>query len=96
MGVYVYDKEIVPYLDNNINFSNGIYVAQIVKNGPAERTELKEGDIITKIDEKTLNTMNELREYIYTKKPNDTVTLQISRGKITKTISVVLRKKDVK
>ena len=42
MGVYVYDKEIVPNLDNNINFSNGIYVAQIVKNGPAEKTELKE------------------------------------------------------
>ena len=37
--------------------------------------------------------MNELREYIYSKKPNDIVNLQIARGKINKTISVVLRQK---
>ena len=37
--------------------------------------------------------MNDLREYIYSKNPNDIVTLQISRGKINKTISIVLRKK---
>ena len=37
--------------------------------------------------------MNELREYIYGKKPNDIVNIQIVRGKINKTISVVLRQK---
>ena len=37
--------------------------------------------------------MNELREYIYGKKPNDIVNIQIARGKINKTISVVLRQK---
>lgn len=91
MGVYAYDKEVVPYLDSNINFGKGIYVAQIVKNGPASKTDLKEGDIIISIDRKELNTMNDLREYIYSKKPNDVVTLQISRGKINKTIEVTLR-----
>ena len=93
MGVYVYDKEVIPYLDSNIVFGKGIYVAQIIKNGPASKTDLKEGDIITSIDGKELNTMNDLREYIYIKKPNDVVSLQISRGKINKTIEVTLRKK---
>ena len=37
--------------------------------------------------------MIELREYIYGKKPNDIVNIQIVRGKINKTISVVLRQK---
>lgn len=93
MGVYAYDKEVIPYLDGNISFYKGIYVAQIVKNGPASKTDLREGDIITSIDGNDLNTMNDLREYIYSKKPNDVVSLQISRGKINKTIEVILRKK---
>ena len=93
MGVYAYDKEVIPYLNNNISFSKGIFVAQIIKNGPADNTELKEGDIITSIDDKELNTMNDLREYIYNKKPNDLVNLKISRGKITKEVEITLRQK---
>ena len=53
IGIYAYDKEVIPYLNNNLSFTNGIYVAQIIKNGPASKTELKEGDIITSIDGKT-------------------------------------------
>lgn len=95
IGIYAYDKEVIPYLSQNklSNFENGIYVAQITKNSPASQTELKEGDIITQIDEIELNTMNDLRQYIYTKKPNDIVNLQITRGKIKKQISIVLGKK---
>lgn len=76
-----------------MNFNKGIYIAQINKNGPASKTEIKEGDIITTIDGNEINMMNELREYIYSKKPNDIVNIQIVRGKINKTISVVLRQK---
>lgn len=97
IGIYAYDKEVIPYLsatsNYNIKFEKGIYVAQITKNGPAEGTELKEKDIITSIDNVTLNTMNDLRQYIYTKKPNDEVILQITRGKINKEIKITLGKK---
>ena len=70
IGIYAYDKEVIPYLDSNykLNFSEGIYVAQITENGPADNTELKEGDIILSIDGNRLSTMNDLRQYIYTKK----------------------------
>lgn len=95
IGIYAYDKEVVPYLStNNLNkFSKGIYVAQITPNGPADNSDLKEADIITSIDNVELNTMNDLREYIYTKKPNDNVTLKITRGKINKNINIILGKK---
>lgn len=95
IGIYAYDKEVIPYLSNGSTnqFEKGIYVAQINKNGPADNTELKEADIITSIDNVELNTMNDLRKYIYTKKPNDTVVLKITRGKINKEISIVLGKK---
>lgn len=95
IGIYAYDREVTPYLSSSLanRFDKGIYVAQITKNGPADHTELKEADIITSIDGKQLNTMNDLREYIYTKKPNDEVSLEIIRGKITRTIILVLGKK---
>ena len=92
IGISAYDKEVIPYLNSNIKFEEGIYVVQITKNGPADKTDLKEGDIIISIDEKNLSTMNDLREYIYTKKPNDEVTLKITRGKINKEIKIVLGK----
>ena len=94
LGIYVYDKDVIPYLDNNIiTFTKGIYVAQINKNGPAYNTELKEGDIINTVDNKEINTMNDLREYVYTKNVGDVVELNITRGKVNKVIKVVLRKK---
>ena len=74
-------------------FDKGIYVAQLTPNAPASKTDLKEGDIIKTIDGIELNTMNELREYIYTKKPGDTVKLGITRGKVNKIIEVILGQK---
>ena len=95
IGIYAYDTEVIPYLETggvSSNFQEGIYVAEVTKNGPAEIAGVKEEDIITKIDDVELKTMNDLREYIYTKKPNDEVTLKINRGKIKRDIVVKLGK----
>ena len=95
LGILAIDKEVIPYLDKsfNINIDNGLYVVEIEKNSPASNSELKEKDIIESIDGKELKTMNDLKTYIYTKKPDDTVTLKIKRGKISKEITVKLGKK---
>ena len=91
IGISAYDKEVIPYLSSfATTFDKGIYVAQISPNGPASKTDLEEGDIINSIDGVEINTMNELREFIYGKRPGDTVHLRITRGKINKTIDVVL------
>ena len=90
IGIYAYDREVIPYLNKSLSFEKGIYIAQITKNGPADNTELKEGDIITKIDDIELSTMNDLRKYIYTKKPKDEVILSITRGKTQKEIKITL------
>lgn len=72
---------------------HGIYVVEISPTGPAVSSQLRKGDIINSIDGISLSTMNDLKEYIYTKKPNDTVTLNVARGKISKEISIILGKK---
>lgn len=93
LGIFAYDKEVIPYLDNGINFEKGIYVAQIDKTGPAKTGELKIGDIITKIDEETINKMSELRRYIYTKKPKDKIKLTILRNNKQMQIELTLGKR---
>lgn len=90
LGLYVYDQSVSQYLNLKNRFTSGIYVQQIVKNGPVDGKGIKEGDIIRKIDGKILNTVNDLRQYVYTKKPGDNVILSINNGRTTKEIEVVL------
>ncbi len=93
IGIFSYDKNVIPYLDSKLEFDNGIYVVEIIKNSPAEKVGIKTGDIITKIDGITLNKMSELRKYIYTKKPGDEVTLLIQRKGIISPVKIQLAKK---
>ena len=81
LGIYAYDKEIIPYIDEKIEIQRGIYIAQISLDSPAAKTGLKVGDVITKIDNLELSKMSDLRSYIYTKSPGDEVNLSIYRNK---------------
>lgn len=91
LGIYAYDKEVIPYISSTSNFTSGIYVVHITENSPAITSGIQKGDIITSIDNKTINNMIELREYIYTKSPGDTISINISRGHITKTFDIILK-----
>lgn len=93
LGVYAYDKEVIPYVASTPNFTSGIYVVYISDNSPAISSGIQVGDIITSVDNVTVNNMIELREYIYSKKPGDTISINISRGYVTRTFEIILTKK---
>lgn len=93
LGIYAYDKEVIPYLDNTINIEEGIYVIDVIPNGPASNVGIMPNDIILKIDGKPLNKMTELRSYIYTKKTEQEVTLQILRRGIITPVKIKLGRK---
>lgn len=93
LGIYAYDGDVAGYLNLKNKINKGVYVSQITVNGPSYNSDLKEGDLITSIDEKSLNTINDLREYIYSKSPGDEVKLKIIRGDRAKEINVNLGKK---
>ena len=93
LGIFAYDKNVIPYLNYDLNFSNGIYVAQIAYDGPCKNSGLKVGDIITKIDGIEINKMSELKSYIYTKKPKDEIKLTLNRNKREQEIKIILAKR---
>ena len=93
LGIFAYDKNVIPYLNSNIKFDTGIYVAQISLDSAAYRTGLQIGDVITKVDNVALEKMCDLREYIYSKNVGDTLNLTILRNNKEKNIEVRLSKK---
>ncbi len=93
LGIYGYDKEVIPYLKDVIDFESGIYVADINENSNLKKSSIKAGDIIVKIDDVNLTRMTELREYIYTKNPGDVVNLRVKRSKKEFIVQVKLNKK---
>ncbi len=93
LGLYVYDQSVAQYLNLESKFSSGLYVAQVIANGASSSSDIKEGDIINDIDDVTIETINDLKEYIYTKSPGDIVTLSLTRGNKSLDVEIVLGKK---
>ena len=73
MGMFAYDGQTIPYIDGKAKMQKGIYVAHVDRNGPAYRAGSREGCIITRVDDNEINTMMQLRTYIYSRLPGDTV-----------------------
>lgn len=93
LGIFAYDGSIMAYVDKNMNLANGIYIENITEDGPAYSTQLKKGDIITKIDSTSVNKMSELQEYVFSKNPEDEIVLTVIRNNKEKQIKVVLGEK---
>ena len=93
IGIFAYDKNVIPYIDNNLKFNTGIYVVQIDRNSSAYNYGLREKDVIIQIDNINLEKMCNLRRYIYTKNIGDEVILKILRNNTEKEIKMTLIKK---
>lgn len=94
LGISGYDKDAIPYLSSNINFESGIYVEEVDMFGPLKDSRLKKGDIIEKIDGMQIESMNKLKEYIYSKNVGDEVVLTVkNNNKIFEITSKLIRNK---
>ncbi|MCW2549073.1 MAG: peptidase and chymotrypsin/Hap, partial [Mycobacterium sp.] len=63
----------------------------VVAGGPADKAGLKEGDVITKVDSKTIGDVDELVAATRLHKVGDVVTLTYERAGKSHTVSVTLQ-----
>ncbi|GEC73315.1 Do/DeqQ family serine protease [Flavobacterium flevense] len=77
-----------------IKQTEGFYIKDVQKNSGAEKSGLKKGDVIVKIDNRNIATFADLSGYINTKRPNDKVAVTIIRDGENKTIPVTLSKNE--
>lgn len=75
--------------------TQGFYVNKVIADSGAKRAGIKEGDIIVKIDDKSVNNFAELNAAIITKRPNDIVKVAINRDGRMIIVPVQLSKNEI-
>lgn len=76
--------------------AKGIIVQGLTKNGAAEKADIKQGDIILKIDGRDVNHPGELQSYVASKNAGDKVNLLVWRDGKEIERSVTLKSMDTK
>ncbi|MCW9037854.1 MULTISPECIES: trypsin-like peptidase domain-containing protein [Altibacter] len=78
--------------DIGINDTEGVYIAGVEKGSGAEKSGLREGDVIKKLDGYKVGKFSDLSGYLGSKRPNDVVQVTILRNGNEKNIPVTLVK----
>jgi S1-C subfamily serine protease len=66
----------------------GVYIAKIVHDSPAAKSELQRGDIIQKIDGQNVTESKEVQEIVRAHKVNDILHFLVLRDKALKAVAV--------
>ena len=94
IGVSIRDVDSKLADEKGLKETQGIYVAGLSEDGAASEAGLKEGDIITKVGEVSVNSTPQLQEQIGRFRPGDKVNVTVMRDGKERTFAVVLRNKD--
>jgi len=65
--------------DKGLSSLNGVYIEDVVSGGAAEKAGIQKGDILTSIQNKSVNGKSELMEIVSQLSPGDNVTVSILR-----------------
>lgn len=88
LGVYL--QELTPLLAESLELkdSEGILIADVIEDSPAEEAGLEQGDIIKKLDGIEVPDTGSFRNEISSRQPETTVELEILRNGKKKNVSV--------
>lgn len=83
MGVHFAEMDSKLAEVKGIKSLRGIYIGYVIKDGAADKAGIKDGDIITSIDGKNVNSNAEFNEVLAQHSPGDVVKVEIERdGKL--------------
>ena len=79
--------------EKGLKDTRGVYVAEVVQDGPAQKAGVKAGDIVLAIDDTPINSSSELQEVIATKNSGEKVKISLIRDNKNVELNVVLKEK---
>ncbi len=90
LGVYIQDltKELAESF--SIDQREGILVAQVMEDSPAEKAGLRQGDVILKLDGKTVDKVADFRNKVAMTRPGETVELLVLRDSKKKKVKATI------
>jgi serine protease Do len=90
LGVEYRDVEPEMAEQFRLSVREGIVVAAVSPNHPAERAGIERGDIITRIDDTPIRQGGDLRRLLRDRRPGDTIRVTVARGGETRTLTAEL------
>ncbi len=94
IGVSIRDIDSKLADEKGIKQMKGVYVAGLTEGGSAQEAGVKEGDIIVKVGETSVNSTSELQEQIGRFRPGDKAPVTVLRGDSERNLTLVLRNKN--
>jgi len=83
-----------PYaIEKGLNEIEGVYISGIEEGTGAEEADLREGDVIKKVDDIKVRKFADLTGYLSSKRPDDSVQVTIDRDGEEFTVPVILKKR---
>lgn len=95
IGIVGLDKEIARYYKQDKDIQEGVYVVDIDERGPAYKAGVRIDDIITRVGDKKVTKMLDLRSAIYSYKVGDKVSIEIIRRGNKHTVTMILQRKPI-
>lgn len=91
LGVVIQDLNWQLAQQLGIDISQGVVIANLVRNGPADKAGLKVKDIILEIEERPVQSSSRLMEIVAAHKPGDSLEMVIQRDGKKQHVSVRLQ-----
>ncbi|TYP57456.1 S1C family serine protease [Thermosediminibacter litoriperuensis] len=90
IGVKGIDREIARLMDVDVPVDGGVYVLEVTEKSPAALAGLKEGDVITRIADRPVDSVAKMRQVLYSLGPGRKIEVELIRGgrKMIKTLVV--------
>jgi serine protease Do len=90
LGIYMAD--LTAGVKNQIGYNGegGVAVQQVFSGSPADQAGIQPGDVILQVDGKTFNSIKDLHNYIASKKPGDSIRLNVWSQGVKKFVAIKL------
>lgn len=95
LGVQIADITQELKEEKKLSSVKGVYIAEVVEDGSADKAGLKSGDVILKIGSKDVNSVASVQEEVGKRRPGDKISITIRNSKGEERVEeIVLRNKD--
>ena len=93
LGAQVVDVDSQSIQDFDLKVNRGALIRVVLENQPAAEAGLQPGDVVTSLDGRPCTGGTQLRNYVATRRPGTTVTMDVNRGGQPLQIRVSLRER---
>jgi len=80
IGIVGFDRDIASFYKRDGNIREGVYVIDIDTRGPAFKSGIRVDDIITRVGDRQVSKMLELRTAVYSHKVGDAISITVIRS----------------